>query len=247
MYNFFIDEKNINCDKCIINGADYNHIKNVLRMRVGENLLVSCNNESHLCEITNFENDAVICNITQKNYQNTNLPVNIYLFQGLPKSDKMEFIIQKSVELGVFEIIPVEMKYSIVKIDKKKETSKITRWQAISESASKQSKRNFIPIVSNILTFSEALNMAKNLDLLLVPYENKNGMIATKDALSLIKSGMNVGIMIGPEGGFDVNEIEKVMSVDGKIISLGKRILRTETAALTGLSMLMLYAEMNLT
>ena len=158
----------------------------------------------------------------------------------------MEVIIQKAVELGVNKIIPVSMKRSIVKLDDKKANSKTSRWQAISESASKQSKRNIIPEVNNVLTLKNAIEMLKTLDAIIVPYENKDGMAPTLNALKELKSGYKVGVVIGPEGGFDDDEIKLLEDAGAKIISLGKRILRTETAAITALSMLMLYAEINL-
>ena len=184
--------------------------------------------------------------IIEENYQNTDLPIKIVLFQGLPKSDKMELIIQKAVELGVHSIVPTEMARCVVKLDDKKKKSKKERWQAIAESAAKQSKRSEIPEVCDVLSYDEALKKAAELDLLLVPFESKNGMRDTKEALSQIKSGMSVGIIIGAEGGFDELEIEKAQSSGGRIISLGRRILRTETAAITAAAMCMLYAEMNL-
>ena len=174
------------------------------------------------------------------------MPVKLYLFQGLPKSDKMEFVIQKAVELGAEGIIPVEMSRCVVKLDDKKKKSKTARWQAISESAAKQSKRMTLPKVYDVMTYKEALNFANELDILLVPYECKDGMLSTKNALEKIKSGMSVGILIGPEGGFDEKEIALAEEKGGLTISLGKRILRTETAAVTALSMCMLYAETEL-
>ncbi len=246
MYNFFVNENQKQDSQYFINGVDFNHIKNVLRMNIGDTFLVSENGVSNLCEIVNFENDTVIVKIIQENYNDTNLPIKIYLFQGIPKGDKMELVIQKCVELGVHEIVPVQMSRCVVKIEEKKKKTKRERWQTISESAAKQSKCNKIPEVSEILTYKQALAKAKDLDLLLVPYESKNGMKDTKQALSEIKSGMSVGILIGPEGGFDESEIQEALKIDGKVISLGKRILRTETAAITSVSMCMLYAEMNL-
>lgn len=246
MYNFFVEESYRNGDLFAISGSDCNHIKNVLRMRVGDSLLVSSNGISHLCEITSIDNDTVLVKIIEENYKSTNLPIKIHLFQGLPKSDKMELIIQKCVELGVEEIIPVEMNRCVSKLDGKKKLSKVSRWQSIAESAAKQSKRNSIPKVSEVLSFNEALNYANSLDLVLIPYENAEGMTATKQTLFEIKSGMSIGIFIGPEGGFDESEILFAIQSGGKSISLGKRILRTETAAITAVSMCMLYAEMEL-
>ena len=246
MYNFFVDDSNRQCDCYYITGSDFNHIKNVLRMSEGDTFLVSSNGVSNLCCIESFEGETVIARITEENYQSTELPVKIYLFQGLPKSDKMELIIQKTVELGVHEIIPVEMNRCVVKLDEKKKKSKRERWQTISESAAKQSKRNCIPEVFDVQTYKQALEIAKSLDLLIVPYESKNGMADTKDALGKIENGMSVGIFIGPEGGFEESEINLATEMGGKIISLGKRILRTETAAMTAVGMCMLHTEMNL-
>ena len=246
MYNFFVDENQKLNNKYVITGTDFNHIKNVLRMGVGDTFLVSDDGISNLCEIESFESDSVIAKIIEENYNDTSLPISIYLFQGLPKGDKMELIIQKTVELGVECIVPVEMSRCVVKLDDKKKKSKVSRWQSISESAAKQSKCNRIPEISDVLTYKQALEKAKDLDLLLVPYESKNGMADTKDALSQIKSGMSVGILIGPEGGFDEKEIEQAFEIGGKVISLGKRILRTETAAITSVGMCMLHAEMYL-
>ncbi|MBO5944929.1 MAG: 16S rRNA (uracil(1498)-N(3))-methyltransferase [Clostridia bacterium] len=246
MHNFFVNENQKQNNRFFINGTDFNHIKNVLRMSIGDTFLVSENGVSNLCEIESFESDTVVVKILQENFNDTSLPIKIYLFQGLPKGDKMELIIQKCVELGVCEIVPVQMSRSVVKIEEKKKKSKRERWQAISESAAKQSKCNKIPEISEILTYKQALEKAKDLDVLLVPYESKNGMEDTKNALNEIKSGMSVGILIGPEGGFDEKEIENALEMGGKVISLGKRILRTETAAITSVSMCMLHAEMYL-
>ncbi len=246
MYNFFVNSNQKQDDRYFITDTDFNHIKNVLRMKVGDAFLVSDNGVSSLCEIEGFEGNTVVAKILEDNYNDTTLPIKLYLFQGLPKSDKMELIIQKCVELGVHEIIPVEMARCVVKLDDKKKKSKQQRWQAISESAAKQSKRNIIPEISSVLTYKQALEKTRELDLLLVPYESKNGMEDTKNALSKIKSGMSVGIFIGSEGGFEESEIEKAVEIGGNIISLGKRILRTETAAITSTAMCMLYAELEL-
>lgn len=246
MYNFFVEESAQQADRFVITGDDYNHICHVLRMQAGDTFLVSCAGFSHLCQLESIEGDAVIARMIEENVQNTELPVHFYLFQGLPKGDKLELIIQKTVELGVAGIIPVEMSRCVVKLDEKKKRSKQARWQAIAESAAKQSKRNRIPTVSEVLSYSQALAKAKEMDLFFVPYENERGMEATKEALSQIQSGMSVGILIGPEGGFDEREILQAKEVGGQILSLGKRILRAETAAVTAVGMGMLHVEMNL-
>lgn len=245
MYNFFVNESEKQGNCFIITDSDFNHISNVLRMKTGDEILVSCNGQASLCKIEIFS-DYVRAEVIEENYHNTNLPIKIHLFQGLPKSDKMELIIQKAVELGVEEITPVEMNRCVVKIEEKKKKSKQERWQLIAESAAKQSKRVVIPKVNNIISYKQFLEKAEELSVLLVPYENKDGMIATKEALKEIKSGDTVGIIIGPEGGFDEKEIELVTDKNGKTISLGSRILRTETAAIASVTMCMLYAEMEL-
>ena len=246
MFNFFAEESARQGDFFYISGSDYNHIRNVLRMKQGDEFLVSCGGVSSLCALEGFEGDFAVAKIIEEDYQNTDLPVKIYLFQGLPKADKMELIIQKCVELGVHAIVPTEMNRCVVKLDDKKKKSKTQRWQSIAESAAKQSKRSAVPEVYEAVSYNEALSMAKELDVLTVPYESKDGILSTKEALSKIKEGSSVGIIIGPEGGFEDSEIEKAVAVGGDIISLGKRILRTETAAITAVGMVMLHSEMNL-
>ena len=246
MFNFFAENDARQGDYFYISGSDYNHIRNVLRMKQGEEFLVSCDGISSLCRLDSFEGDSAVAEIIEENYQSTDLPIKIYLFQGLPKSDKMEFIIQKAVELGVHAIIPTQMQRCVVKLDDKKKKSKTQRWQTIAESAAKQSKRSAVPTVYDAVSYGEALNMAKDLDVLMVPYECKNGMFSTRIALNQIKEGTKVGIIIGPEGGFEESEVEKAIAIGGESISLGKRILRTETAAITAVGMVMLHCEMNL-
>lgn len=245
MYNFFVDESCRQDDRFLIRGSDYNHIRNVLRMQPGDSFLVSCSGVSCLCRLEHLEDETVIAQIMEEHYQNTELPVRIYLFQGLPKSDKMELIIQKTVELGVAGIIPVEMKRCVMKLEEKKKKSRQQRWQAIAESAAKQSKRNVIPEVFDVLTYKQAMEKIKEMNLFLVPYENERGMAATCDALKKMQPGMSVGILIGPEGGFDPKEVTQAQEAGAEIVSLGKRILRTETAALTTVGMCMLHVEMN--
>ncbi len=244
MFNFFVSDENRNGNSFLISGKDYNHIKNVLRMNFGDTFFVSSAGQSHLCALKEFGLDSLVAEILEENCNDTTLPINIILFQGLPKGDKMELIIQKTVELGVSEIVPTEMKNCVVKIEEKKKESKRNRWQAISEAAAKQSKCNFVPEISKISSFNDVLKRVKDTDLFLVPYENEDGILSTKQCLSEIKKGMSVGLLIGPEGGFNDAEIEALKQAGAKTISLGKRILRTETAAITAVSMCMLYAEM---
>jgi len=246
MYNFFVEEAARQGDGFLISGSDYNHIRNVLRMKAGDVFLVSCGGESHLCELSRFEEDTVVAAVKEAHFQDTELPVEIYLFQGLPKSDKLELILQKAVELGAAGLIPVEMKRCVVKLEEKKKKSRRERWQAIAESAAKQSKRSRIPEVGEILPYREAVKLAGEMDLFLLPYENARGMLATKEALETIRRGMKVGILIGPEGGFDPKEVELAEEHGAKRISLGQRILRTETAAIASVAMCMLHIETQL-
>lgn len=246
MYNFFVDECARVGDSFHIGGKDHNHICNVLRMQIGDTFLVSCGGTSSLCRLKYIGEDAVEAEILEEDYRNTELPVRFYLFQGLPKGDKLELIVQKTVELGVAGIIPVEMSRCVMKLDEKKKKARRERWQAIAESAAKQSKRNIIPEVSDVMTYKQAMAKATELDLFLVPYENERGMAATREALSGIKPGMSVGILVGPEGGFEEKEIELARGAGAAVISLGQRILRAETAAVTAVAMGMLHVEMNL-
>ena len=179
MFNFFVDEANKGNGQYFIDGADYNHLKNVLRMKVGEELLVSCEGKSDLCSIVELGQDGATVKIIEEDYRQTELGVKIYLFQGLPKSDKLELIIQKSVELGVYAIVPVEMARCVVKLEAKKKDERIKRWQSIAESAAKQSKRNVIPEVMPVMSYKNALEMASKMDVFMVPYEAKDGMKAT--------------------------------------------------------------------
>lgn len=243
MYNFFIENSALLNGMCQISGNDYNHIKNVLRMKPGEKFLVSCDGKSNLCKLLRFENETCLAEIITENYQDTNLNTKVYLFQGLPKSDKMELIIQKAVELGVSEIIPVQMARCVVSYDAKKVKSKTERFNSIAESAAKQSKRTSIPLVREVVSFNEALEIAKSLNHFIIPYENEQGMISTLNALKNIKSNDTIGIMIGSEGGFEEKEIQKAIEFGGKTVSLGKRILRTETASITAMAMIMLHCE----
>ena len=246
MYNFFVDESARTGDSFLITGSDYNHICNVLRMKEGAHFLVSCGGTSCLCEFSSADGSTVTAHIVEEDYQSTELPVELILFQGLPKGDKMELIIQKCVELGVAEIIPVEMSRCVMKLDEKRKTSRVARWQSIAESAAKQSKRNLIPTVSPVLSCKQAIARATQLDLVLLPYENARGMEATRDALRKMKPGMTVGIFIGPEGGFDPKEVALAQEAGALTVSLGKRILRTETAAVTAVGMCMLHCEFEL-
>ena len=244
MYQFFVESGQIGKDSVMIDGSDVNHIKNVLRMKPGEKIRISGPaGENYFCEIAEIEDSFVRASILEKDETGTELPNRIYLFQGLPKNDKMELIIQKAVELGAFSVIPVETKRCVVKLDAKKAAKKVVRWQQIAESAAKQSKRMLIPEVKNVMSWKEALAFAKGLDVVLIPYELAQGMKETREILAAIQPGQSVGIFIGPEGGFEEEEVRDAMEAGGKPVTLGKRILRTETAGMTMLSILMYTLE----
>ncbi len=245
MYSFFVEPNQIGEQQISILGGDVNHIKNVLRMKEGDSLLIGDGVDpvEYECEIAEISESEIRCHILQKKSSDVELTSNIILFQGLPKADKMELIIQKCVELGVHTIVPVAMSRSIVKLDEKKAESKIRRWQTISEAAAKQSKRKHIPEIMMPIRFREAVEMCKEYDLVLVPYEMKKGMKETRDTMDSVKSGQAIAVFIGPEGGFSEEEINQAIAIGAVPISLGKRILRTETAGFTTLAWLMYQLE----
>ena len=246
MQRFFVEPHQIDeaAHQIHIIGTDVNHISNVLRMKQGEEVWISDGGQKEdRCAIEAFSADEVLLHIIYAQEPDYELPSRIYLFQGLPKADKMELIIQKAVELGAYEIIPVETKRCVVKLDGKKAAKKVERWQQIAESAAKQSKRMLIPNVHQVLSFKEALKYAESMDIRLIPYELAKGMQETKEILAAIEQGQSIGIFIGPEGGFEEKEVEAAISEGAKPITLGKRILRTETAGLAILSVLMFQLE----
>lgn len=238
MYQFFVEDEQVQGDKIVIVGSDVNHITNVLRMKRGEKVRISdASQRAYFCRIDDMNTEEVYAIIEAIDECETELSNRIYLFQGLPKGDKMELIIQKAVELGVYAIIPVAMKNCVVKLDEKKAQNKVKRWQAIAESAAKQSKRTMIPTVHAPISWKEAKTMAETLDVTLVPYENERGMQATREVIAKIQKEQSIGIMIGPEGGFATEEITGIPENMPRI-SLGRRILRTETAGIVAISML---------
>lgn len=239
MYQFFVDDAQVHEHEIVIEGSDVNHIRNVLRMKIDERIRISnMSGKAYFCHITLITEDMVVAEIDSEDDNGTELGNRITLFQGLPKGDKMELIIQKAVELGVYKIVPVSMKNCVVKLDEKKATKKVERWQAIAESAAKQSKRTIIPLIDKPVPYKLALEKAGKLDVTLVPYENERGMDATRQIMGQIKKGQSIGIVIGPEGGFAPEEIKLADDNDMHRISLGRRILRTETAGLATLAML---------
>lgn len=244
MQNFFVYDWQVQGDTVTIEGTDVNHMVNVLRMKVGEEVSVHDDvNRKYLCRIAELQEDKVCLSILEQQTSDTELPCRIYLFQGLPKGDKMEWIIQKGVELGAYAIVPVATKRAVVKLDEKKAQKKVARWNSIAESAAKQSGRGMIPEVLPVMKFSEALQFAKDLDLNLIPYEKAEGIADTKQRIAEIRPGQSIGIFIGPEGGFEEAEVEMAKEMQAVPVTLGRRILRTETAGMTMLSILMYHLE----
>jgi len=249
MFQFFIDSCQLNNGKAYIDGTDVNHIKNVLRMKEGDelNVVIEGDSNEYRCGIDSFEEDRVNLTVRFVKESDVELPSKIYLLQGLPKGDKLELIIQKAVEMGVHEIIPVSMKRSVVKLDDKKSKSKTTRWNGISEAAAKQSKRRIVPIVTEPMSLKEAIAHieSEGVDVRLVPYElaDHDTINKTREIISSIKPGSSVAILIGPEGGFDESEINEARTLGFNEITLGHRILRTETAPLMVLSWLVYFLE----
>lgn len=245
MYQFFVESSQIQGTRIIITGNDVNHIKNVLRMQPGEEIAVSNGEDGkeYRCGIEELHEDEIVCTLRFIKEDGMELPSKIYLFQGLPKADKMELIVQKAVELGVYEIIPVATKRAVVKLDKKKAKQKVVRWQTISEAAAKQSKRRIVPQIHNVMTFKEAVVYAAGMQVKVIPYELAEGMEKTRKLVEHLKPGEEIAIFIGPEGGFEENEIQTALENGIEPITLGKRILRTETAGFTVLSWIMYQLE----
>ena len=240
MSNFFIDSGNIDGENAYVTGSDVNHIKNVLRMKESDEIKLSTGDGLlYTATISEFLPDRIVCRIIDCEGDKSELPAKIVLFQGLPKKDKMELIIQKAVELGVSEIVPVMMKRTIVKLeDNKKEQKKLERWRAISLTAAKQSGRAIVPEVSDFITFNEAVKRAEGLEYNLIPYENEKGMDKARELIKEVKDKKSIGIFIGPEGGIAEDELELAINAGVKPISLGNRILRTETAGLALVSVI---------
>ncbi len=247
MYHFFVEPSQIGEKEIVITGPDVNHIKNVIRLKVGDEISISngIDGRDYRSGIKEINDTSVICELRFIKEDGVELGARVHLFQGLPKGDKMELIIQKMVELGVYEIIPVDMKRCIMKLDSKKEDKKIARWQGISEAAAKQSKRAIVPQIHECMSFKEAIKLARSMQVKLVPYELEagKGMDETRRVLETIKLGDDVAIFIGPEGGFDESEIKLALENEFSLITLGRRILRTETAGMTTMAFIMYLLE----
>ena len=238
MYHFFTDVSLIDGHDIYIEGSDYNHIKNVLRLHPGDTVSVSdgSGQDEYRCRIEAFEEDRVHLKLAFIKKADVELPVRLTLFQGLPKSDKMDLIVQKAVELGITEIVPVELSRCVARLDEKKKQSRVQRWNTIAKAAAKQSKRALIPEVLPFMNLEEALRYSGNSQHRLIPYELTEETSSAGNILDNIKEGESVCFFIGPEGGFEETEVEAAKAAGFTDISLGKRILRTETAALVLLS-----------
>lgn len=239
MPRFFVDKENVKQNNIIITGEDVKHIKTVLRHNVGDKITV-CDGFGidYFCTISEILNKEIILNIDSFKESETEPKTKITLFQGLPKSDKMEMIIQKCVELGVYEIVPVKTERCVVKLSEDKKTAqKIERFNKISESAAKQCERGIIPKVKMPVSFKEAILSVKNFDGAFIPYEEEkeNGL---RNFIKDFK-GKNIAFFIGPEGGFSKEEIDFAIENGIMPVTLGKRILRTETAGLCVISILL--------
>ena len=245
MSKFFVRDEQIDNDIIKIQGPDVNHIKNVLRQKVGDEIII-CNSDkenTYLCDITKIEKESIECKIV-RGLEDFKSNIKVTIMQGLPKKDKMDLVIQKSVELGCYDIQPVDMERCIVKYDEKDKKKKIERWQKVSEVAAKQCDRNFIPKVNNIMKLKNICNLLSEYDIVILAYE-KEEKIKLKEALKMIKekygeNEIKIAVIIGPEGGISLKEVEMIKENDNVVtVTLGKRILRTETVALNILSIIM--------
>ena len=249
MSKFFVRDEQIDNDIIKIQGPDVNHIKNDLRQKVGDEIII-CNSDkenTYLCDITKMEKEIIECKIV-RGLEDFKSNIKVTIMQGLPKKDKMDLVIQKSVELGCYDIQPVDMERCIVKYEEKDKRKKLERWQKISEVAAKQCDRNFIPKVNNIMTLKNICNLLPEYDIVILAYE-KEEKTKLKEVLKRIKekygeNEIKIAVIIGPEGGISPKEVEMIKENDNVItVTLGKRILRTETVALNVLSIIMYELE----
>lgn len=245
MSKFFVKNEQVEHDIIKIQGQDVNHIRNVLRQKVGDEIII-CNTDkgkNYLCDITKIDKEIVECKIIRE-LEDFKSNIKVTIMQGLPKKDKMELVIQKAVELGVYDITPVEMERCVVKLQEKDKKKKLERWQKISEVAAKQCDRNFIPKVNNIMPLKNICNLLSEYDIVILAYE-KEEKTTLKEILKDVKekygeSEIKIAVIIGPEGGISPKEVEMIEEKDNVFtVTLGKRILRTETVALNVLSIIM--------
>lgn len=232
MFRYFASEEDIVDNKISIGGSDANHLKNILRAEIGDKLTVVTSKSEYIAEISQIGETGLLCNILEIVENNNEAVTNITICQGLPKQAKMETVIQQNVELGVKRFIPLITRRCVVKLNEASRINKkLDRWRKISHESSKQSRRNIVPEVTEILDLRKLVSLAENEKaLILVPYE-KDDKTSIKKALN-DNVNDNIFIVIGPEGGFDIEEIDYLIENGAKIVSLGKRILRTQTAGI---------------
>ncbi|MBZ9608496.1 16S rRNA (uracil(1498)-N(3))-methyltransferase [Clostridium estertheticum] len=240
MHKFFVSKNSIDGNNAVIDGEDVKHIYKVLRLQIGDKVSVNnCEGKEYVGEITFIDKKAVNINLLEENSINNESPIEVYLFQGMPKSTKMDLIVQKNTELGVKAITPIITERVVVKTDLK-EFKKVDRWNRIALEACKQCKRSLVPQINVPIEFDNLLQELKYMDLVVVPYENEEGYGIKKLVENIEKIHINkVAIVIGPEGGFEESEILKLKEIGARIVTLGPRILRTETAGFTCLSLIM--------
>ena len=247
MRKFFVEKDQITKPNIEIIGEDVNHIKNVLRLEIGETINI-CDRESsinYISKITSISSTSVMCEIEKECEGTSESNVKLHIYQGLPKADKMELIIQKCTELGAYEFIPVEMKRSIVKLNGKDADKKVERWNKISEVASKQSGRDIIPKVRNVINIKALEKEIPTYDVVILAYEEEDSNYI-KNELEKIKKDKttyDIAVIVGPEGGLDKEEVELLKEAGAKVVTLGSRILRTETAPIMITSCIMYELE----
>ena len=244
MPRFFVSPEQIHDGHAEITGEDLYHISKVLRMGPGEELTISDGiGRDYYCKITGINSERIMLDVISSWASFSELPVRIHLYQGLPKAGKMDTIIQKAVELGAVRIVPVQTARSIAKLDESREAKKLSHWQAVAESAAKQAGRSIIPAIASCRSFEEAVRECAGLDAALIPYEKAEGMDQARQIVRSLHGCKDIGILIGPEGGFAPSEVEMAEAAGIRTISLGHRILRTETAGMTMISILMFELE----
>lgn len=237
MHRFFVTSERLFADKIEIIGKDVRHIKDVLRLDIKDKIEIAIDGYIHICEIVSIQKDRILTEIKEKIKGTNESSIHIVLYQGLIKGNKMETVIQKCTEIGVKEFYPVELKRCVVKVnDVKKEKNKVERWNLIAEEAAKQCKRDILPEVHDIISFREMIELLKEEKNIVVPYEEEK-MNSIKGNLKL--NGNKIHLIIGPEGGFEPEEIEELKSIGAHIVTLGPRILRTETAGAVAATILL--------
>ncbi|WP_096201317.1 16S rRNA (uracil(1498)-N(3))-methyltransferase [Bacillus sp. FJAT-45350] len=247
MQRYFINKEQMVDEQVVINGDDVKHISRVMRMGIGDKIICS-DGESRVvnCEIASISEEEIVATILSDITNNSELSVHITIAQGLPKGDKLEYVVQKGTELGASSFIPVSLSRSIVKWDKKKEGKKIERLSKIAKEAAEQSHRSYLPTVEQTMSLAELLSVNQQYDVKIVAYEEsaKEGEhLGLGRALNSLKPGDKALVLVGPEGGLSEEEVNKLDEAGFIRASFGPRILRTETAPLYFLSAVSYHFE----